>query len=110
MQERTLGGRMRLSLVAVLLAALALVLALFGGGNGARGPTAAKAAAPSPGIEIGPADPGAAPVFVSRAAWQTKPKMAFDGTNYLVVWQEDRGFQFRAVYTARARRDHKGLA
>jgi len=100
---------MRLSLVAVLLAALALVLALFGGGNRARGPTAAKAAAPSPGIEIGPEYPVAAPVFVSRAAWQTKPKMAFDGTNYLVVWHEDRGFQFGDVYAARVAPDGTDL-
>ena len=27
--------------------------------------------------------------------------MAFDGTNYLVVWQEDRGYQFGDVYAAR---------
>lgn len=101
------GGRLRSASLAALLVAAAVTAAVLAGGHArASGPPAAK---PSPPLrsawQVGPEQPVSDPVYVSAAPSQTRPKIAFDGTNYLVVWQEDRGNQFGDVYATRVAPD-----
>ena len=94
------GGKVRLSILAAVL--LAAVSTFFGGRDGAAGPPVAKAEvnAPAPAkahppsTGIGPELPVSDPVYVDAAPWQSDAQVAFDGTNYLVVWTENRGCEF----------------
>ena len=87
------GEGAALDLLAVLLAA---ALTLLGGRDRAPGPPAAKAAVSArahlPSTEIGPEQPVSDPVYVDAAPWQADAQVAFDGTNYLVVWMDYRGY------------------
>jgi hypothetical protein len=58
-----------------------------------------------PSTEIGPEQPVSDPVYVDAAPWQGDAQVAFDGTNYLVVWTDYRGYDqdpdYADIYAAR---------
>src|SRR4029079_2353594 len=99
-------------LLAVLLAG---ALTLFGGRDRAPGAPVAKAAvnAHSPSTEIGPEQPVSDPVYVNAAPSQADAQVAFDGTNYLVVWMDYRGYDqdsdYADIYAARIAPDGTDL-
>ena len=119
MSKTARGGKVRLSILAAVL--LAAVSTLFGGRDGAPGPPVAKAEvnarahakAHPPSTEIGPELPVSDPVYVDAAPWQSDAQVAFDGTNYLVVWTDYRGYELGAdyadVYAARVTPDGTNL-
>jgi hypothetical protein len=119
MSKTARGRKVRLSILAAVL--LAAVLTLFGGRHGAPGPPVAKAAvnarphakAHPPSTEVGPELPVSDPVYVDAAPWQSDAQVAFDGTNYLVVWMDYRGYESDAdyadVYAARVTPDGTNL-
>jgi len=69
----------------------------------------AHAKARPPSTQIGPELPVSDPVYVEAAPWQSDAQVAFDGTNYLVVWTDYRGYELDAdyadVYAARVTPD-----
>jgi hypothetical protein len=101
------GGTLRLAFVpAVLVVAVVAAVVLSGGRARASEPPETR---PSSALhadwQVGPEQPVSDPVYVSAAPSQSLPKIAFDGTNYLVVWQEDRGNQYGDVYASRVAPD-----
>jgi phosphoribosylformylglycinamidine (FGAM) synthase PurS component len=57
---------------------------------------------PQASAELGPTfQDGGAPVYCTAASEQSWPAVAFDGTNYLVVWQDLRGGSDYDIYGAR---------
>ena len=119
MSKTARGGKVRLSILAAVL--LAAVSTFFGGRDGAAGPPVAKAEvnAPAPAkahppsTEIGPELPVSDPVYTDAAPSQGDAQVAFDGTNYLVVWMDYRGYELGAdyadVYAARVTPDGTDL-
>jgi hypothetical protein len=101
------GGTLRLASVpAVLVIALVAAIVLAGGRARASEPLQTRPSSPlHAGWQVGPEHPVSDPVYVSAAPSQSLPKIAFDGTNYLVVWQEDRGNQYGDVYASRVAPD-----
>ena len=98
MSKTARGRKVRLSILAAVLLAAVLT-----GRDGALGPPVAKAGvnarspakAQPPSTEVGPELPVSDPVYVNAATSQSNAQVAFDGTNYLVVWQDDRNRELR---------------
>ena len=101
MSKTARGRKVRLSILAAVLLAAVLT-----GRDGAPGPPVAKAEvnaraqakAHPPSTEVGPERPVSDPVYVDAAPWQADAQVAFDGTNYLVVWMDYRGYELDADY------------
>ena len=100
MSKTARGRKVRLSILAAVLLAAVLT-----GRDGAPGPPVAKAGvnarahakAHPPSTEIGPELPVSDPVYVDAAPWQSDAQVAFDGTNYLVVWKDYRGYEWTPI-------------
>ena len=66
-----------------------------------------------PATEIGLELPASDPVYVDAAPWQSDAQVAFDGTDYLVVWMDYRGYElgpdYADIYAARVTPDGTDL-
>ena len=73
----------------------------LGGCGAVRARTCTAPASPKDGVVL-----GSAPIVISAAAGdEADVAVAFDGTNYLVVWQDQRGSTGRDIYAARVSPD-----
>jgi hypothetical protein len=106
MGEVARGGKMLPLVAAVMLVAVVAPVAK----TAVRAPLVR---AHQPHTEIGPEHPVSDPVYVDAAPWQSDAQVAFDGTNYLVVWMDYRGYELGAdyadVYAARVTPDGTDL-
>ena len=84
---------MRRALLRVACACVLLSCLAAGAGSAAPNPLAVSAI-------VSPEYPVSDRVVVGRDGFQNEPEVAFDGTNYLVVW-DDGGFNFWGVSAAR---------
>src|ERR671923_2858529 len=115
MAELAHRRKMRLSLVAALLFGVLFVLLTSPGGHSRAARAAAVNAGhpASPRTQVGPEVPVSDPVYVDAATSQSDAQVAFDGTNYLVVWMDYRGYELGAdyadIYAARVTPDGTDL-